>query len=187
MQQHPLIPVVFDVKASAGLIEVLNQWGAQPIMSACGHAIIKETMERHNALLGGELSCHFFFKDRHFGYDDGIYAMMRLFEIMHKSGKSLDELIKIFPKKYSSPEIRLACSEDKKQPIIDFLKNDFENQKDVQVSTIDGIRVTFAYGWANVRASNTQPVLSMRFEADSPEHLMLIKKEFIDLFEQIFW
>jgi phosphomannomutase / phosphoglucomutase len=173
--------VVFDVKASMGLIELLNQWGMQPIMSPCGHANIKEQMKKHAALLGGELSCHFFFADRYFGYDDGIYAMLRLFEILLTSGKSLDTLLALFPKKYSSPEIRLTCAEEKKQEIITALKKEFESKDDVEINTIDGIRVTFTNGWANIRASNTQPVLSMRFEADSATHLTHIKNDFVQL------
>jgi phosphomannomutase/phosphoglucomutase len=179
VQHYPGTPVVFDIKASLGLIELLEKWGAKPIICPCGHAIIKEQMEKTKARIGGELSCHFFFKDRHFGYDDGIYAMMRLFEIIHLSGKSLDELIKIFPKKYSSPEIRLECPEDNKQIIIDYLNNAFQKRTNAQIITIDGIRVTLPYGWINVRASNTQPVLSMRLEADTAENLVRIKNELI--------
>lgn len=115
LNEFPGSAVIFDVKASQGLIELLEKWGAKPCMSPCGHAIIKEHMMQNNAKIGGELSCHFMFHDRYFGYDDGIYAMMRLFEIMHKTGKSLDELIKIFPKKFSSPEIRIECPEEKKR------------------------------------------------------------------------
>jgi len=181
VQKYPGTSVVFDIKASLGLIELLEKWGVKPVISPCGHAIIKEQMEKTDARIGGELSCHFFFKDRHFGYDDGIYAMMRLFEIMHKTGKSLDELIKIFPKKYSSPEIRLECPEEKKHMILEYLKDAFQKRTDVQIITIDGIRVTLPYGWGNVRASNTQPVLSMRFEADSADNLVRIKNDFIEL------
>lgn len=186
LKTNPGSAVVFDVKASSGLIELLKKWGAKPCISPCGHAIIKTQMEKQHAPLAGELSCHFFFEDRYFGYDDGIYAMMRLFEIVQNSGKSLDELVSIFPKKYSSPEIRIACAEDKKQIIIDHLKKYFENQKDAELLTIDGIRVTMPYGWANVRASNTQPVLSMRFEGNSPADLKRIKQEMMQLLGDFF-
>ncbi len=180
VKQNPGTPVVFDIKASNGLIELLNQWGAKPIIAPCGHAIIKERMDELHALIGGELSCHFFFNDRHFGYDDGIYAMMRLFEIITTTKKSLTQLITIFPKKWSSPEIRLECSEDKKPLIIDYLKREFE-LKHADLTTVDGIRVNFPYGWGNVRSSNTQPVLSMRFEGNSAQDLLRIEHEFIEL------
>ena len=143
-------------------------------------------MEKEHALLAGELSCHFFFEDRYFGYDDGIYAMMRLFEIIQDSGKSLEELLRIFPKKYSSPEIRIPCNEDEKQIIIDHIIKYFKSRTDAKLLLIDGIRVTLPYGWANVRASNTQPVLSMRFEGNSPDELRKIKQEMADLLTDYF-
>lgn len=180
LKTNPGRSIVFDVKVSSGLIELLKKWDAKPVMSPCGHAIIKEKMHEHHAILGGELSCHFFFKDRHFGFDDGIYAMMRLLEIIHKSGKSLDELIKIFPKKYSSPEIRIPCNENKKQIIVEYLIKLFENRSDAEILTIDGLRLTLPYGWASVRASNTQPVLSIRYESDTPDGLVRIKQEIIE-------
>lgn len=181
IKNNPETSVVFDIKASLGLLELLEKWHVKGIMCPCGHAIIKECMDESNAAIGGELSCHFFFNDRHFGYDDGIYALLRLIEIIHKTQKPLDELIKIFPKKYSSPEIRLETSHDIRQTIIEQLKKAFEKQKDVQISTIDGIRVTLPYGWGNVRSSNTQPVLSMRFEGNSASDLVRIKMDFIAL------
>ena len=186
LKTHPGSAVVFDVKASSGLIELLKKWGAKPCISPCGHAIIKTHMEKEHAVLAGELSCHFFFEDRYFGYDDGIYAMMRLFEIVQDSGKSLDELVSIFPKKYSSPEIRIACPEDKKQIIIDHIIEHYKSKKDADLLLIDGIRATMPYGWANVRASNTQPVLSIRFEGNSLEELAQIKEEMLDLLKNYF-
>jgi len=178
LKEHPNAGVVFDIKSSSGLTELLEQWGAQPIMSPSGHSIIKDMMRKHNALLGGELSCHFFFKDRSFGYDDGIYAMLRFFEIVQQTGKSPVELIAIFPPKYSSPEFRLACPEEKKNLIVERLKEYFFRQKDGRIITIDGIRVTFPFGWGIVRASNTQAALSMRFESDSKEGLKKVMNRF---------
>lgn len=186
LKQHPHSAVVCDVKASAGLLELLQKWGARPVMCPCGHAIIKECMAREHALLGGELSCHFFFADHYFGYDDGIYAMMRLLEILHMSGKSLDELIKIFPKKYSSREFRIACTQHEKTKIIADLKNHFASDPAVRLLMIDGIRVTWPYGWALVRPSNTQPMLSMRFEGNSAQDLERIKQDFIELLSSYF-
>lgn len=186
LKEHPGAGVVFDVKASSGLIELLEKWNARGYMSACGHSIVKEQMHKHNALLGGELSCHFFFDDRYLGYDDGIYAMLRLFEILVASGKSLDELIKVFPKRYSSPEIRLACPEEQKKEIVDYLQKIYQNNPQADVNTIDGIRVTLPYAWTSIRASNTQPALSIRFESDTPEGLLRLKKEVIELLKHYF-
>jgi phosphomannomutase / phosphoglucomutase len=184
--KHPHAAIVFDIKSSQGLIELLQQWGAKPCISPAGHAIIKDTMERNHALLGGELSCHFFFHDRYFGYDDGIYALMRLLEILVTTGKSLPALITIFPKRYSTPEIRIACAEEQKHNIINDLKQHFSQRADAQIITIDGVRVTLPYGWAIVRASNTQPVLSMRFESETEQGLARIKQDFIDLLSRYF-
>lgn len=184
LKDSPGAGVVFDLKSSGGLVELLKQWGAHPIMSASGHAIIKDMMTKHDALLGGELSCHFFFKDRYFGYDDGIYAMLRLFEIILHSQKTLSELLTIFPKKYSSRELRLACEEEKKQQVIDELKTHFLQRDDVAMITLDGIRVTMPYGWGIVRPSNTQAVLSMRFESDIPEGLQKVIDDFLEILMQ---
>jgi len=178
LKKHPNAGIVFDIKSSSGLTELLEQWGAHPIMSPSGHSIIKDMMRTHNALLGGELSCHFFFKDRSFGYDDGIYAMLRFFEIIQETEKSPAQLISIFPSKYSSPEFRLSCPEAKKRSIVDHLKDYFSQQKDGSIITIDGVRVTFPFGWGIVRASNTQAALSMRFESDSKKGLQNIMERF---------
>ncbi|MCA9770441.1 phosphomannomutase/phosphoglucomutase [Candidatus Dependentiae bacterium] len=179
IKQHPGSIVVFDVKASSALIEILKKWGARPIMSATGHSLIKDTMNKHSAILGGELSCHFFFHDRYFGYDDGVYAMMRLFELILISGKSLKELLLVIPERYSSPEYRIDCDEQDKQSIVDEVRSYFEQQKKVKMITIDGVRVVMPYGWALIRASNTQPVLSLRFESDTKQGLQKIKQESI--------
>jgi phosphomannomutase / phosphoglucomutase len=171
--------IVFDIKSSSGLSELITQWNGVPCMSPSGHAIIKDQIKKHNAVLGGELSCHFFFNDTYFGYDDGIYTMLRLCALLQETGKTLDSLLKVFPKKYSSLEIRLECADDKKHAIVDDVRAYFKERPDVSLITIDGARVATNYGWGIVRVSNTQPALSMRFEADSPEGLQAIKQEFL--------
>lgn len=181
LKEYPESAIVFDVKASSGLIELLAKWHAKPIMSPCGHAIIKSRMEKEDARLGGELSCHFFFDDHYFGYDDGIYAMLRLFEIVIKTGKSLDELLRVFPKKYSSAEMRIACAQEQKQVIIDAVKSFFSAKPNAHLITIDGVRVSLPYGWFLIRASNTQPVLSMRFEGNTAADLKRIKEEIVPI------
>lgn len=180
VQAHPGAAVVFDIKSSSGLIELLNKWHAKPILSATGHSYIKQAMKKNNAVLGGELSCHFFFHDRYFGYDDGIYAMMRLFEILTASGKTLEQLLMVFPKKFSSREFRVPCREEDKKSIIGAVHDFFAQRKDAKLVTIDGVRVDMPEGWGIVRASNTQPVMSMRFESDSPQGLQVVKQLFID-------
>ena len=171
LREFPGAAVVFDIKSSSGLIELLEQWGAKPCISPSGHSIVKREMKKHNAPLAGELSCHFIFKDRFFGFDDGIYAMMRLFEIIHMTGKTIDELISVFPKKFSSPEIRIACDDAAKWDIVDGVKNALAQRDDVAMITIDGVRATMPYGWGIVRASNTQPAICLRFESSCPEGL----------------
>ena len=179
LKQHPGTSIVFDIKSSGGLSEAVSTMGGVPIMSPSGHALIKENMHKNSAQLGGELSCHFCFKDRYFGYDDGIYALLRLCELLHESGKTIEQLLSLFPQKYSSREFRIFCEDIKKQSIIDRLYTDFSCQKEVKIITIDGIRASTSYGWGIVRPSNTQPALSIRFEGNTPENLQRIKNDFI--------
>ena len=179
IQKHPGVGVVYDIKSSSGLQELLDQWQAKGHMSPSGHAIIKEKMKEFGAMLGGELSCHFFFHDRYFGYDDGIYAMLRLFELLINTGKNLDELVAVFPTKYSSPELRIACAEEDKAAIVAAVKKYFVDHPDAQVITIDGVRAQLPYGWGIVRASNTQPAICIRVEADLPQDLTRVRNEFV--------
>ncbi|MBT3456012.1 phosphomannomutase/phosphoglucomutase [bacterium] len=178
--EHPKATVVFDVKASSGLIEVLKEWGARPFMSPSGHSHIKNNMKEQDAIVAGELSCHFFFKDRHFGFDDGVYAMMRLFEIVIGSCRPLDDLLKIFPHKFSSREYRITCAEKDKKNIVDNITKVFAAKKDAEVVTVDGVRATMDYGWGVVRSSNTQPVLSIRFEANTEKDLSRVRDDFLE-------
>jgi phosphomannomutase/phosphoglucomutase len=176
--------IIYDVKTSASLTKILDKWGARGQISACGHSIIKEAMSKHDAVLAGELSCHFFFKDRYFGYDDGIYAILRLMEILQETNKALDELIECLPPQVSSPEFRMSCAEKDKEIIVKHVKQAFVGQDDAQLITIDGVRVQLPYGWGLIRASNTQPAVSLRFEADTQERLQEIKKKFAHILHQ---
>jgi phosphomannomutase/phosphoglucomutase len=174
--------VVFDIKSSDGLIELLESWQAIPIISQSGHSFIKQSIKRNNAVLGGELSCHFFFNDRYYGYDDGIYAALRLIEIMILTHKPLDLLLTIFPKKISSPEIRIECQSDEiKKNIIADVKAVLLSRDDIKSTTIDGIRAKTSYGWGLARASNTQPVICLRFESESIEGLQRVKTDFYNI------
>ncbi|HZW61199.1 MAG TPA: phosphomannomutase/phosphoglucomutase [Candidatus Babeliales bacterium] len=182
VKEHPGAAVVMDIKSSSGLIDLLNRWGAKPCLSPSGHAIVKDQIRQHNALLGGELSCHFFFKDRYFGYDDGIYAMLRLFEIL-SPGISLDALLTQFPKKFSSREILISCPDEKKRDVVENVKQLFAQRTDVTIITIDGVRATMDYGWGILRASNTTPMLSLRFESDTEQGLQQVKLDFFKALE----
>jgi len=184
IEKNPGASVVFDIKASQGLTETLHAIGAQPIMAPSGHSHIKDTLRKYKALLAGELSCHFFFADRYFGYDDGIYAMMRLFEIMVRSKKTLQELLADFPQKVSSPEFRLKCKEQDKAKIVRAVIEHMKKYKSVDLITIDGVRAQTSDGWGLVRASNTQPVISLRFESDTPEGLKKIKDMFVEVLKK---
>jgi phosphomannomutase len=183
---NPGASIVMDIKSSSGLLELVERWGAHACMSPSGHAIIKDQMKQHGALLGGELSCHFFFNDRYFGYDDGIYALLRLLEILHNPGVTLDGLLEHFPKKVSSLEIHLACLDERKQGIINDVKNSFIARTDIDMITIDGVRAVTKYGWGIVRASNTQPMLSVRFESDTQQGLDHIKHDFVGVLKKHF-
>ncbi len=181
-QTHPGAAIVCDIKSSGALVDILKQWGARPIIAPSGHSLIKKAMAEHNALLAGELSCHFFFHDRYFGYDDGIYAALRTFELIHETKQSLDELLTMIPRKVSSPEFRIACTSDAvKSTIVDHVKQGLASRTDLELITIDGVRAHMHYGWGLVRASNTQPVICLRFESDTIDGLNRIKSEFYEL------
>lgn len=176
---HQNVSIVLDIKSSSGLIEFVENRGAHVRLSPSGHAIIKNAMRASGALLGGELSCHFFFADRYFGFDDGIYAMLRLFEIMMQTRQTIEELVADFPHRFTTKEYRIVYPEEQQQKIMDHLKAEFGTQPDISLITIDGIRATAPYGWGLVRASNTQPLLCLRFESNSTQGLERIKNDFI--------
>jgi phosphomannomutase / phosphoglucomutase len=177
--QKPGAKVVFDIKCSSGLPELLKKWGGAPCMSASGHSIIKDQMRKQKAVLAGELSCHFFFNDRYFGYDDGNYAALRLFELLLKNDKTLDELLTVFPHRYATNEMRIVCPQEQMDTIVSRVKDHFIKEAKAEVLTIDGIRVNKADGWGLVRSSNTQPVICLRFEANSLAGLSQLKDEFL--------
>ncbi len=178
--------VVFDVKCSSGLLELLEKLKIKSCISPTGISYIKDMMKKNNALLGGELSGHICFRDRYFGYDDGIYAIMRIVEIVQESKKTIQELLSVFPKKISSPEIRLQCAEEDKNSIISLVKSKLLSNSDFNLVEIDGISVYTKYGWAILRASNTQPMLSIRFEGNNPEGLLKIKQDFFNVLVESF-
>ena len=177
VSRNPGADVVFDVKCSRQLSKLITRHGGRPVLWKTGHAFMKEKMQETGALLGGEFSGHMFFGERWYGFDDGIYAACRLAEILSTHGESLDDSIASFPVTVSTPEIIIPVADDYKFELVEKIVNnaDFSSGK---VTTIDGIRVDFSNGWGLVRASNTGPALTARFEADTQENLEIIQDEF---------
>lgn len=138
-----------------------------------GHSLIKSKIKEENAALAGEMSGHIFFNDKFFGYDDAVYAGLRLLEIISKSGKKVSELLSSIPETFSTPEIRVDCPDNIKFKVTEIVKNKLS--KGNKVVDIDGVRVEYPDGWGLLRASNTQPALVLRFEAQSRERLNEIR------------
>lgn len=168
-------PVVFDVKCSQQLSEVLEKAGARPIMSQTGHSLIKERMKEENALLSGELSGHIMFGDDYYGFDDALYGACLLIDIVARSGRSLGEQIDEFPHFVSTAELRYPSTEEEKWQTVGRATEHF--RKDHDVIDVDGARVQFGDGWGLIRASNTEPVLVARYEARTAERLAEIQNE----------
>jgi phosphomannomutase / phosphoglucomutase len=163
------------VKCSASLYEDIARRGGKPIMWKAGHSLIKAKMKETNAQLAGEMSGHIFFKHRYFGFDDAVYSTARLLEILTHADRPLSKLLADVPKTYASPEIRFDVPEEKKFALVrratELLRTDGHDIIDV-----DGVRVTFSDGWGLIRASNTQPLLVLRFEAKTEKRLGEIQK-----------
>ncbi len=170
---HPGAAIVSEVKCSQTLYEDIAKRGGRGIMWRAGHSLLKAKMKEEKALLGGEMSGHIFFADRYFGYDDAIYASCRLLEILAQAEKGIPELLGDVPRTYTTPEIRVDCPDEQKFALVERVKESF--RKEYPIVDIDGVRVLFSDGWGLVRASNTQPVLVLRFEAKSPERLQAIR------------
>ncbi|MEE8350200.1 MAG: phosphomannomutase/phosphoglucomutase [Acidobacteriota bacterium] len=173
LERDPGATIVAEVKCSKNLYDEIEKRGGRGIMWKAGHSLIKAKMKQENALLGGEMSGHMFFADRYFGYDDAIYAGARLLEHLSKSGRKLSEALLDVPRTYSTPEIRVDCPEAVKFKVVELAQEYFSSH--FSAVTVDGVRVIFDDGWGLVRASNTQPVLVLRFEAESQERLEEIR------------
>ena len=158
--------ILFDVKCSQGLEDMIIKNGGKPVMWKTGHSLIKQRMAELNCKLGGEMSGHIFFADDYFGYDDAIYVAARIVQTLSRTNKSLSELKAELPKYFSTPEIRLEAESDEEKFRIAKEAVDYFS-KNYDCSTVDGVRIKFDNGWGLVRSSNTQPVIVCRFEADS--------------------
>jgi phosphomannomutase / phosphoglucomutase len=169
LKRNPRAVVISEVKCSQRLYDDIAKNGGQPIMWKAGHSLLKAKMKETQALLAGEMSGHMFFKERYFGYDDAIYASLRLLEILADSGKPLSSLLADLPPSVSTPEIRVDCPDERKFIVAERATEYFRSHYDV--IDVDGVRVQFPEGWGLIRASNTQPALVLRFEAQSAAKL----------------
>lgn len=177
VSRNPGTDVLFDVKCTRQLNSLVSSYGGRPIMWKTGHSLMKAKMAETGALLGGELSGHIFFKERWFGFDDGMYSAARLMEIMSLRDQDLDTIFSSFPELPATPEIKIDVEESEKFQIIEDLIS-HGHFEDGRLTTIDGLRVDFAHGWGLVRASNTSPALTLRFEANTEEQLQDIQEHF---------
>jgi phosphomannomutase / phosphoglucomutase len=178
LKRKPGGQILFDVKCTQALPEIIEKNGGKPLMWKTGHSILKAKMKDTGSPFAGEMSGHMFFADDFYGFDDGIYASGRLMEILSNTDKTLSEIVDEIPKFASTPEIRVDCADADKFDVVSGLVKEFRKENDV--IDIDGARVQFGDGWGLVRASNTQPVLVLRFEAKSLDRL----EEIIDIFKQ---
>lgn len=177
VSRNPGADIIYDVKCTRHLNAVISKFGGRPIMWKSGHPLIKEKMLETGALLGGEYTGHISFKERWFGFDDGIYSAARLIEIITTSGLTLEELLAEFPSSVSTPEIILQTGDSQKFALVEALTENAQFGSG-KITTLDGIRVDYPDGWGLVRASNTVPALTLRFEADSDEALERIQNVF---------
>ena len=174
LKEHPGAAIIGEVKCSQKLFDDIEQHGGRAIMWKAGHSLIKSKMKEEHALLAGEMSGHLFFADRYFGFDGAIYASMRLLEIISHSEYTISELLSDLPRTYSTPELRIDCPDAIKFEVVRRVKDHFS--ANYRIIDIDGVRVNFDNGWGLVRASNTQPVLVLRFESQSEEGLSRIRE-----------
>lgn len=180
LAERPGAAILGEVKCSQTLYDDIAKHGGRPILWKTGHSLIKTKMKEEGALLAGEMSGHLFFADRYYGYDDAIYASLRLLEILARDPRPISEMLADVPRTYSTPEIRVDCSDAVKFDVVAAVRAHYRD-KGLPVVDIDGARISFGSerepAWGLVRASNTGPVLVMRFEATSPERLDAIRTE----------
>ncbi len=163
LSRHPNTPIVFDVKASQALPDEIKKYGGEPVMWKSGHSLMKQKMNEIGSLLGGEVSGHLFIGEEYYGFDDAPLVALKTLEIISKSQKTIAEIFEEIPKLVATPEIVLSAPDDLKFKMIDEMTARL--QQDYEVVTVDGARVLFEHGWGLVRASNTQPAVTLRFEA----------------------
>ena len=187
LKYNPGATIVGEVKCSQNLFKDIEGHGGIAVMSAAGHSLIKNKMQETNSLLAGEMSGHICFADDYYGFDDAIYAACRILQIVASSKIKVSEMLLDVPKTEATPEIRVDCPDDRKFEIVRELTESFS--KNYDVIDIDGVRVNFGEGWALIRASNTQPVIVFRFEANNAGRLaeiISIVRKAVSKYEPIF-
>ncbi len=175
LSKHAGATIISEVKSSQLLYDDIQQQGGNGLMWRTGHSPIKAKMKETGALLAGEMSGHFFFADRFYGFDDATYAGARVMQLLAKQDKPLSRLLDDVPKRLSTPEIRVPCSDELKFRLVESAK-EFFTQQGYEMIDIDGIRLKFEHGWALLRASNTQPALVLRYEAKDEQSLANMKQ-----------
>ena len=179
LSRRPDEPVIYDVKCSSLLAGEIESAGGRPVMTRTGHSYIKTELKEQNAPLAGEMSGHFFFGERWYGFDDGMYAAARLLEILAADTRASGQILGTLPKAFSTPELKVEMKEGEPHPFVEEFKKEarFEN---AEINDIDGVRADFPDGFGLVRASNTTPVLVVRFEGNDKDALARIQQEFRD-------
>ncbi|AGI26705.1 phosphomannomutase [Pseudomonas sp. ATCC 13867] len=177
VSRNPGADIIFDVKCTRRLISLISGYGGRPVMWKTGHSLIKKKMKETGALLAGEMSGHIFFKERWYGFDDGIYSAARLLEIISLDKRDAERVFAAFPLDISTPEINITVTDEGKFALIEALQARGQ-WGEANLTTLDGVRVDYPKGWGLVRASNTTPVLVLRFEADTQDELERIKDVF---------
>ncbi|MDD9932140.1 MAG: phosphomannomutase/phosphoglucomutase [Myxococcales bacterium] len=182
LDRHPGAAILGEVKCSQTLYDDIESRGGRPIVWKTGHSLIKKKMKEEDALLAGEMSGHLFFADRYYGYDDAVYASLRVLEILSNTDRTLSELLADVPTTHATPEIRVDCEDEVKFGVVSRVLDHYRHSHDVL--DVDGARIRFDGGWGLVRASNTQPALVLRFEASTPSHLDQIRSEVEEVVQQ---
>jgi phosphomannomutase/phosphoglucomutase len=188
LKKNPGATVVSEVKSSFKLYDDIEKHGGKPIMWKTGHSLIEAKMKETKALLGGEMSGHLFFADLNFGYDDAIYAALRIYEIATHHAGVFSSLLADLPKTFSTPEIRIPCNDKEKFEVVKKTTANLRKNPHLakeKFNMIDGVRIDFGDGWGLIRASNTEPVLCLRFEATSESRLQEIRKVFEDALHSV--
>jgi phosphomannomutase/phosphoglucomutase len=182
LEKHPGATIIGEVKCSQTMYDDIEAHGGRGVLWKTGHSLIKTKMKEEQALLAGEMSGHIFFADRYYGFDDAIYATLRILEIVSQGQTPLHEMLSDVPETFATPEIRVDCDDAHKFDLVQQMVDHYRPTH--ELIDIDGARIQFDGGWALVRASNTQPVLVLRFEADSQPRLESIRSEVESVLER---
>jgi phosphomannomutase/phosphoglucomutase len=181
LSRHPGAQIIYDVKCTRNLATYIKEAGGEPLMWKTGHSLVKAKLKETGAPLAGEMSGHIFFKDRWYGFDDGLYTGARLLEIL-SSEKDPNATLNNLPNALCTPELQMPCAEGEAFALLDKIKASAKFPSAESVNTIDGVRVEYADGFGLARPSNTTPIVVMRFEADSEEAIQRIQNEFKQAF-----